>query len=240
MAIRCSEDHQPEPQRRCIQQHASHPRRPVASGIHLGSETLIVGSYTIYDPGRGEDYRLEVDGVDFSSLAANVCVIHGDGVDWRCAALELDALFQSAGGASYVAYRPWGPGLEEKIACLRAVFPGASGKLDQFAVQPLAAPFAATVLDLRESLGDSSSGLWTIGTGQDVATVQAAAWKVDLDDLPFEIALGLSLHGVSTLALDEGGLSILVAPMQPAVHERIVSVTTALAAEGYELSEKPA
>jgi hypothetical protein len=122
---------------------------------------------------------------------------------------------------------------------LRAVFPDASGKWRQFTIQPLAPRFAETVLELRESLGEWKSGVWTFGTGEDVATLQAAATRVDLDGSPFEIALPLSLYGVRTLALDESGLSVLVVPMASTACERIVNVTSALAAEGYELSEKP-
>jgi hypothetical protein len=54
------------------------------------------GRYTIYDPGRDEDYRLELNGIEFSSLAANVYGIHASGIDWTRVAFGLDTLFQSA------------------------------------------------------------------------------------------------------------------------------------------------
>jgi hypothetical protein len=64
------------------------------------------GRYTIYDPGRDEDYRLELNGIEFSSLAANVYGIHASGIDWTRVAFGLDTLFQSAGGDAAAARRP--------------------------------------------------------------------------------------------------------------------------------------
>ena len=202
-----------------------------------GSMKGRAGTYAVYDPRAGREYPMFArhGGLE-SSHAANVFVIDAKGVDWMPIAAELDALFEASGRAGYVVYWPWWPGLKKKIASFRAVFPHGSGNFEQVAVQSLTDGFAATVLSLRASIGDATGGTWVFGVGEEIGALSDALDRVARSD-PYSTGVDLIGASAATIVLDEGGLSVLLVNLEPALLDTINRVSIALTAAGYQLRE---